>query len=204
MQNLYLNPECSDVTFVVEGEKLPAHKSILAGRSSYFRAMLFGGLAEATQREVSLNVPLDTFKIILKYVYSGCLSLRKIEDEEILELLGLTDEYGIDVLKLAIAADLKANIHLENCCSILDAALLYKLQTLSDACLKFMDRNATEVLGSSGFKTLSQDSLCALLDRDSFFASEVNILNAVSEWCLNNPNKDQEVCLIRKFCNVQK
>ena len=37
ISNLYLNEECSDVTLVVEGQKFPAHKVILAARSIYFK-----------------------------------------------------------------------------------------------------------------------------------------------------------------------
>lgn len=44
-----------------------AHKLILAARSDYFRAMLFGGLSESTRSEITLDsVPVNAFKIILK------------------------------------------------------------------------------------------------------------------------------------------
>lgn len=35
--SLFLNQNFSDVTFVVDGEKFPAHKVLLAARSEYFR-----------------------------------------------------------------------------------------------------------------------------------------------------------------------
>ena len=34
---LSLNPEYSDITFLVEDERLPAHKAVLACSSEYFR-----------------------------------------------------------------------------------------------------------------------------------------------------------------------
>lgn len=193
MSQLCLNSEYSDVTFVVEGVKLPAHKIILAARSSYFRALLYGGLAETGQREIELNVPLEAFKALLDYIYTGCMSLNKMKEENILDSLGLANQYGFETLELAISTFLRNNLSQKNCCAILDAARLYNLETLSDVCMTFMDRNSTELLTSSSFKTLSQDSLCALLDRDSFFAPEVQIFNAVHEWCKNNPHTDIEV-----------
>lgn len=188
-----MSSDYSDVTFIVEGKKLPAHRSILAARSSYFRALLYGGLAETTQREINLNVPLQTFKTLLRYVYSGCVPLSKMKVEHISDLLGLADEYGLETLKSAIASISIKNVSQKNCCSLLDAAQLYNLETLRDVCTTFMDQNATEMLSSKNFQMLSQESLCTLLDRDSFFAPEVEIFNAVREWYQNNPNADMEV-----------
>lgn len=193
MSQLCMNAEYSDVTFIVEGIKLPAHKIILAARSSYFCALLYGGLAETSQHEIVLKVPLEAFKALLDYIYTGCMSLGKMKEENILDSLGLANQYGFESLELAISTYLNDNLSLKNCCAILDAARLYNLDTLSDVCMTFMDRNSTELLNSSTFKTLSQDSLCTLLGRDSFFAPEVQIFNAVYDWCKNNPNADIEV-----------
>lgn len=194
-----MNPEYSDVTFIVEGVKLPAHKILLAARSSYFRALLYGGLAESTQSEIELKVPLEAFKALLNYIYTGCMSLGKMKEENILDSLGLANQYGFETLETAISTYLTNNLSLKNCCAILDAAHLYNLQILSDVCMTFMDRNATELLNSQTFKTLSQESLCTLLERDSFFAPEIQIFNAVHDWCKNNQHADIEVSSIFYF-----
>lgn len=47
--SLCLSAEYSDVTLVVEGVRIPAHKVILAASSDYFRALLYGGMREASQ-----------------------------------------------------------------------------------------------------------------------------------------------------------
>lgn len=196
MGQLCMNTEYSDVVFVVEGVKLAAHKILLASRSSYFRALLYGGLAESTQSEIILKVPLEAFKALLNYIYTGCMSLVKMKEETILDSLGLANQYGFETLELAISAYLTNNLSLKNCCAILDAARLYSLENLSDVCMTFMDRNSTDLLNSNSFKTLSQDSLCTLLERDSFFAQEVVIFNAVHNWCKRNPDADIPVGFI--------
>ncbi len=45
---------------------------ILASRSEYFRALLYGGMKESNQPEIELiDTPPEAFKILLKYVYAG-------------------------------------------------------------------------------------------------------------------------------------
>lgn len=71
MAQLCMSSDYSDVTFNVENHKLPAHRVILAARSEYFRALLYGGLSETTQTEIELQIPLEAFKALLRYIYSG-------------------------------------------------------------------------------------------------------------------------------------
>ncbi|RCN44737.1 BTB/POZ domain protein [Ancylostoma caninum] len=67
--SLFLNTDFSDVVFVVDGEKFPAHKVLLAARSEYFRAMLYGGLKESDEGEIILEeTNVFAFRILLKCV----------------------------------------------------------------------------------------------------------------------------------------
>lgn len=193
-----MNAEHADIEFLVENTKLPAHKTILAARSAYFRALFYGGLAESTQSEIKLTVPLEAFKALLGFIYNGRISLASLREECLLDTLGLANQYGFESLELSISTYLTYNLSLENCCAILDAAGLYSLEWLRSVCMTFMDRNALSLLKHSTFQTLSQDSLCSLLERDSFFAPEVEIFNSVHEWCKCNPRADIEV-----GCNLQ-
>lgn len=47
--SLCLSSEYSDLTLIVEGQRIPAHKVILAASSDYFRALLYGGMRESNQ-----------------------------------------------------------------------------------------------------------------------------------------------------------
>lgn len=87
-------------------------------RSSYFRALLYGGLAETTQRDINLKVPLEAFKGLMKYVYTGCMSLNKMKEEHILDALGLAHKYGFEDLELAISTYLTGNVSQKNCPAI--------------------------------------------------------------------------------------
>ncbi|XP_017481265.1 PREDICTED: BTB/POZ domain-containing protein 9 isoform X1 [Rhagoletis zephyria] len=199
MAQLCMNDDYSDVTFIVENERLPAHRVILAARSEYFRALLFGGLCESHQSEIELKIPVDAFKALLKYIYSGRMPLAQMDENNILDTLGLANQYGFNELEHAISQYLRHYLALDNVCAILDAARLYNLEKLTEVCLTFMDRNATDILQHESFRALSEESLEEVLRRDSFFAPEVEIFLAVWEWCKyhSNINIDSVVSYVR-------
>ncbi|KAH1006630.1 hypothetical protein HUJ05_007344 [Dendroctonus ponderosae] len=104
LASLLLSQEYSDIVLVVEGQKLHAHKVILAARSDYFRALLYGGLRESNQDEIELpNAPLNAFKVLLKYIYTGHMFLMTMKEEVILDILGLAHQYGFEDLERAIS-----------------------------------------------------------------------------------------------------
>ncbi len=55
------------VQFVVENQKMFAHRIILCAANAKFRAMLAGGMSETTQREVEVSgISFLTFKVSTK------------------------------------------------------------------------------------------------------------------------------------------
>ena len=64
--------EYSDVALVVDGQRFRAHRVILAARSDYFRALLYGGMKESQLSEIELkDTSLAAFKHLLRYIYTG-------------------------------------------------------------------------------------------------------------------------------------
>ncbi|CAG9813737.1 unnamed protein product [Phaedon cochleariae] len=191
---LFLEQVHSDVTLIVEGQKLGAHKVILAARSKYFRALLYGGLKESSQTEIVLpDAPFEAFRVLLKYIYTGLMSLSLLKEEVILDTLGLAHQYGFQDLESAISENLRQMLALGNVCAILDTAHLYGLEKLVKVCHCFLEKHASEILLQDSFLQLSQTSLTELLQRDSFFAPEVEIFRGVCKWCKVNEDKDDLV-----------
>ena len=56
LQRFLSSGELSDVTFVVEGEKLSVHRAILCCQSDVLSAMLSGAFAESHQKEVRWSI----------------------------------------------------------------------------------------------------------------------------------------------------
>ena len=73
--------EYSDVALVVDGQRFRAHRVILAARSDYFRALLYGGMKESQLSEIELkDTSLAAFKHLLRYIYTG--QARTIEHSD--------------------------------------------------------------------------------------------------------------------------
>ncbi|KAG7188383.1 hypothetical protein KM043_008036 [Ampulex compressa] len=193
---LYLSDDYSDVTLVVAGQKLKSHKIILAARSHYFQALLFGGLKESTQQEIELKgASLSAFKGLLKYIYTGRMPLANQREEVILDILGLAHLYGFLELEGAISDYLREILNIKNICLIFDSALLYQLEFLTMVCHEYMDKHAPEVIQHENFLQLSTVALKELVSRDSFYAPEIDIFLAVQAWVKANPDVDTKTVL---------
>ncbi|KRF99758.1 uncharacterized protein Dwil_GK27530 [Drosophila willistoni] len=187
MASLCLSESYADVEFLVEEQKLPAHRVVLAVRSEYFRALLYGGMSESTQRQIQLDVRLDLFKLLLEYIYTGNLLLTTMKEDVVFDMLGTADQYGFHDLQLAISKYLTQSLTLKNVCVVLDAARLNNLEDLTEACLSFMDDNASDLLQEKSLSLLSRESLEVVLHRDSFYATEEEIFQGVLKWSRCNP-----------------
>uniref|UniRef100_A0A3Q2ZC62 BTB/POZ domain-containing protein 9 n=1 Tax=Hippocampus comes TaxID=109280 RepID=A0A3Q2ZC62_HIPCM len=182
---LAMGEDYSDVTFIVEGKRFPAHRVILAARCHYFRALLYGGMKESQpQAEVSLEeTRAEAFSMLLRYLYTGRASLSSAREEVLLDFLGLAHRYGLQPLEDSTSDFLRTVLHTGNVCLVFDVASLYSLSALGAACCSYMDKHAPDVLNSDGFLALSKTALLTVVRRDSFAASEREIFQALCRWC---------------------
>lgn len=121
----------------------------------------------------------------------------------ILHLLGLTNKYDFGLLQQTITAYLKATLTVTNVCIIYNVANFYQLKDLCASCTSFIDMNATEVLKTEGFLTLSYSALNELVTRDSFYAPEIDIYHGVIKWKEHNPDRREESKELLKGIRLQ-
>lgn len=78
----------SDVTFIIEGTLVFAHKAVLVARSPVFAALLSDKFADGRSPQVALpGVDYRTFLAVLEYLYTdNCTSLGNIPVEDVLVL----------------------------------------------------------------------------------------------------------------------
>ena len=76
--NLWESKSHTDVTFLVQGSRVTAHRIILASQSKYFDRLLFGEMREAHEDEIQLNdvESVEAFQLLMQYAYSGCVDIQ--------------------------------------------------------------------------------------------------------------------------------
>ncbi|CAO4380288.1 unnamed protein product [Caenorhabditis nigoni] len=186
--DIFRSSDHSDVTLVLDdGAEFPAHRLILAARSSFFRAMMYNGFKESHEQRVSLHETNSVaFRAVLQYMYTSKIDFAGVELDVLLEYLSLAHRYELRQLMTAISEYFKEILKNENLCSILNAAYFFQFSDLIDYCMQYSDKHADQLLDDPSFNRLSGDSLKELLARDSFYANELKIFNAVRSWYATN------------------
>ncbi|BFZ07199.1 hypothetical protein BsWGS_10238 [Bradybaena similaris] len=183
----------ADINFVVGGKSFPCHKVILAARSEYFRALLYGRMKESQPgtTEIELkDTPTFAFSAFLKYIYTGRINLKDYQEEDLLDILSLSHRFIFMELESSVSDYLKSIVSIHNVCPIFDLANIYNLTSLCNVCEDYMDTHTQEVLNSESFLFLSQISARDVISRDSFCASEMDIFKAVNKWAVYNKDQD--------------
>ena len=139
----------TDVTIVSADKEFKAHKVVLASQSAFFET----GLEERWKKDGAhrvemLDVPADTMKTILTYMYTG-----KVEniDKSALDLLPKAEEYQLEGLKVMCEEALSKMLTAETVIDVLVMADTHNAQNLKQSCLTFITKNLTDVKKSSAW-----------------------------------------------------
>ncbi|EQC33853.1 hypothetical protein SDRG_08534 [Saprolegnia diclina VS20] len=144
----------SDVILVADGERIYAHKCILAARSDYFRGLLASSLRDASLDELSVDVRFETLRRVLDFVYSGVLP-PSASDAILLDDLIAADRLGIARLKALTEARLV--VTLANCLDVLVTADMVTAPVLREAAVIFVLENLCVLAGAPSFLQLVQE-----------------------------------------------
>ncbi|KAK0422331.1 hypothetical protein QR680_007507 [Steinernema hermaphroditum] len=173
----------ADVVFVVEGQRFPAHRALLASKTEYFQRMLYGEFSEGYRREVEIgDAKPETFGRILQYLYTMKIQLTDTEFDDILDMLQLAHLYQLQGLQNEISEHLKGEISSDNTCSLLRYAKLFALQGLADACVENFEADTLNVLRNSDFSEAPVEIIELLLSRDDLFVEELEVFRALRAW----------------------
>lgn len=133
-----------DVAFLVEGEVVHAHKSILACRCEHFRAMFGSGMRESRE---GATIPYPdwskaAFLAMLEFLYTGSVALTT---PVALEVLGLADHIGLDGLRALSETALVHSVDVGNVCSLISSAHRFGAPELKRFCLDFILKHSDAV-----------------------------------------------------------
>ena len=147
------NEQFSDISFVVEGRTVHAHKFILFARSEYFRRMFTSGYREASEATIPIgDVRHEVFLCVLAFLYTG--KAREIEPEMALELMGVANLYSIEPLMRQCAEVITRSVCVTNVAAVLQAADQYAVLPLRQHCINFIVEHLAEVVRTDGFREL--------------------------------------------------
>jgi speckle-type POZ protein len=153
----------SDVSFIVDGEKFPAHRAVLAARSPVFKAQLLGSMADAKMPSITLHdIAPATFKVMLRFMYTDACpadsELGNSPDEMFRCLLAAADRFALDRLKILCAVKLWDNISADTVVATLICAETYNCQQLKKKCIDFIaeEKNFKKVVLTDGCVQLAQ------------------------------------------------
>ncbi|XP_055353045.1 BTB/POZ domain-containing protein 6-B-like [Paramacrobiotus metropolitanus] len=175
--------EFSDVQFMVgrqfgDRKIFSAHKYVLCLRSSVFRAMFYGDLAENCEKPIDISdVPVEAFANMLSFLYTDAMG--KLSVENVIATWMCADKYDLPEL-VGICCDfVSAKLSIDNCLTILENGVHWHADEIVKRCLEFIDRSAEGVLQSEHFVAIGQKTLVMVLQSETLFAAEHNIYLAV-------------------------
>jgi len=149
-RQLYTNKSFSDITFLVEGQKVSAHKCVLAVRCEKFRAMFHEYFKEGQQTEIPLDCKYAPFQALLEYLYTDNIPQSC---ETMFELLALAEEYLLPHLKSLCEIKMLDSLDLYNAASMLVHSDLYQCEILKKYCLQFIITSHELLMMISQFET---------------------------------------------------
>eukprot|EP00747_Dinoflagellata_sp_TGD_P182727 gnl/TRDRNA2_/TRDRNA2_37083_c0_seq1.p1 gnl/TRDRNA2_/TRDRNA2_37083_c0~~gnl/TRDRNA2_/TRDRNA2_37083_c0_seq1.p1 ORF type:complete len:288 (+),score=51.56 gnl/TRDRNA2_/TRDRNA2_37083_c0_seq1:1-864(+) len=135
----YLNQkQFSDVTFVVEGRRIYAHRILLTLFSDYFRRAFACGMRETYEPEIVIEASsYDTFYALLEFLYTGKLRLHQAQLSDVCFLMGLlraSDQFCVDAVKHMCEEHLIGLVDLENVDSFMNEAERFQANQLKLHC----------------------------------------------------------------------
>uniref|UniRef100_A0A8C0PHU3 AIF family member 3 n=1 Tax=Canis lupus familiaris TaxID=9615 RepID=A0A8C0PHU3_CANLF len=158
--------EFCDITLLLDGHPRPAHKAILAARSSYFEAMFRSFMPEDGQVNISIGemVPSrQAFESMLRYIYYGEVNMPP---EDSLYLFAAPYYYGFynNRLQAYCKQNLEMNVTVQNVLQILEAADKTQALDMKRHCLHIIVHQFTKVSKLPTLRSLSQQLLLDIID----------------------------------------
>ena len=154
------------MSFVTNGQgqapPVRAHRA-LAARLLVLKAELYGHMLEANAPSAPITVSdmnPDTFKPMLRFIYTDRLPTVLDGDEAIRSLLAAADRYGLDRLKLLCAKRLLDKMSVSTITGLLDCAKTYNCPELKTKRIDYAvdDKSFKRVALTDGFRELMDTS----------------------------------------------
>lgn len=151
----------SDISFVVEGKNIYAHK-IMCMRCPYLRSMLCSNMKESTQKEIVLQeIKYESFLSVLQYLYTDQVNVNL---DNAMELFQIADQFGIDRMRMICESCILSSVNIENAASVLLAADATRARDLRSKCMTFILQNFDAVSKTKAFTEMGRLNVELILE----------------------------------------
>eukprot|EP01125_Pyxidicula_operculata_P018073 TRINITY_DN63_c0_g1_i12.p1 TRINITY_DN63_c0_g1~~TRINITY_DN63_c0_g1_i12.p1 ORF type:complete len:367 (+),score=40.25 TRINITY_DN63_c0_g1_i12:56-1156(+) len=117
-KKMFNNKFLSDVSFLVEGQNLYAHKVVLASRCEYFASLYHVGMKDSLSNEIIINDYSHTaFRELLRFIYTDECQISGPQIAA--ELMSAAEFYGLNRLKALMEHILSKSLNIDTACAIL-------------------------------------------------------------------------------------
>lgn len=142
----------TDVTLIVEGQTIKAHKAVLSARSPVFAAMFSSEMLE--QRQNQVIIPDMEFKVaqhLLQFIYAGKTQIAPTMADA---LLVAADKYGLMRLKVQCEEAISGATAVSTATKTLVFADRTNAEHLKAHTMAFIKANMAKVMESDEWKTM--------------------------------------------------
>jgi len=143
----------ADVTFIVQGHRIKAHRLILTTRCSYFEKMFQADMIESRSNEVEVpDIRPAVFNQLLRYLYTD---EPPTYSDMTAEILVAADKYEIEPLKTICSNSLRSHLDRNNVIKLMILAESLSLPCLAEDALLMFKKNVAHLRGCSEWKSLA-------------------------------------------------
>ncbi|RHZ89140.1 hypothetical protein Glove_18g36 [Diversispora epigaea] len=172
-----------------------SHSVVLRYRSAYFTKELENTATNENQVKTIIkpNISVQTFEIILKYIYGGVVNIENIENKIVYELMIVANEFEFEELSEKLESYL-----VESKASWLRThfSLVYhsifdsnKFKSLKQFYNNIIAKHPNLIFESEDFASLQETALVSILKKDDLQMEEIKIWDYIIKWGIaQNPN----------------
>ena len=181
-----------DVVLIVEGERIPAHRVILASLSDYFRAMFTGEMAESRLREIVINeIDARSMRALVDYAYTAIVELT---EENVQNLLPAASVLHFEEVKEACSLFLLRKLDADNCLGFKGFAEVHGCNQLRSAATVYSSYHFSQVRKREEFLTLPLDEIKDFLSSDQLnIGEEYEVFEAAMAWLSHDGERMQHL-----------
>ncbi|XP_034949560.1 BTB/POZ domain-containing protein 6-B-like [Chelonus insularis] len=208
-QHLLESGELVDCKFIVgqkpQQEVIEGHKLLLAMASPVFKAMFYGSIPETANSIPIPDVHPETFKTLLKYIYTDKVELKSFELTY--KLIYCSEKYMLQYLVEQCVTYLSSHLSPHNVCEAYELAKLYKYVDLETECLNMLCNRTSEVLKEPSWEEVELDTLLTIFKQNDLnIVSEIELLAAAERWakaeCKRKSYSSNTLCLRKVLGNA--